>query len=98
MIPPTFPTLSCGAIKDGIDHATGADAERPQVDKVIQATATRGFRVKIGPSSAMPTTIPPTSTDWRTRLSLFLRLTNVSTSQPPKKRSLPVAQNQGIDV
>jgi len=30
MIAPTFPTLSCGAISEGIDHATGADAASPQ--------------------------------------------------------------------
>ena len=37
------------------------------MDRVMQETATMGVRVKMGPSSARPRTMPPMRTAWRTR-------------------------------
>jgi len=39
MIPPTVPTLSLGAINDGIDHPTGAAMDSPVIEIVIHNNA-----------------------------------------------------------
>ena len=39
MIAPTDPTLSPGAISEGTDHPTGAAADSPPIETLIQKTA-----------------------------------------------------------
>ena len=39
MMPPTEPTLSPGAMSDGIDQPTGAAADNPPIETLIQKSA-----------------------------------------------------------
>src|SRR5438093_10583815 len=97
-IPPSVPTLSRGAISDGIDHPTGEAADNPPIDMLIQKSAVTGLCACAVPRIPRPKAVPPTSTTCRTRVALHPRWTNVSTSHPPTTRSVNVANNQGTLV
>src|SRR5438093_12616498 len=97
-IPPNVPTLSRGAISDGIDHPTGEAADNPPIDILIQKSAVAGLCACAVPRIPRPKIVPPTSTTWRTRVALHPRCINASTSQPPTTRSVNVANNHGTLV
>src|SRR6185369_7773518 len=47
--PPTRPTLFRGAIREGMDHATGAEAARPESATVIHTSAVDAVRAVAAP-------------------------------------------------
>src|ERR1700723_361048 len=53
-IPPSVPTLSRGAIKDGIDQPTGEAADNPPIDMLIQKTAANGVTDCVAPKIPIP--------------------------------------------
>src|SRR5450432_2937292 len=95
---PTDAVAPRGAINPGIDQPTGAAAERPEIDSDIQRMAQDGSRVSIAPNTVSPTSMPPISTDLRTRFARYPRRISRSTHQPPTKISAAVAHSQGIVV
>src|SRR6202011_5218676 len=66
-IPPSVPTLSRGAINEGIDQPTGEAADNPPIDMLIQKTAANGVSDRVAPKMPSPKVVPPISTAWRTR-------------------------------
>src|SRR5882724_5998825 len=94
-IPPSVPTLSRGAINDGIDQPTGDAAESPPIETLIQKTAATGLKDRVAPKIPSPSAVPPMSTTWRTRIEFQPRWISVSTSNPPTDRSTSAANSQG---
>src|SRR3954447_18154576 len=97
-IPPTFPVQLRGAIREGIDQPTGAAAARPPREILSQNTAVQAVRAKATPPTAKPRVVPPIRIDLRTRDSGWPRRTRKSTSHPPTRKSVNVANSQGIEV
>src|ERR1700744_1253991 len=98
MIPPTLPTHPRGAISDGIDHPTGAAAERPLIEMLIQNRACPALCACAAPRMPSPKAVPPTSTTFRTRLEFHPLGTRKSTSHPPTISSTTVAESHGTPV
>src|SRR5271154_7287754 len=98
MIPPSVPTLSRGAIRDGIDQATGAAADNPPIAMVIQTSALSADRAYAAPNIPKPSAVPAMRMACLTCDASFPRCTNLSTSQPPTRRSVKVAKSQGTLV
>jgi len=97
-IAPTVPTLSLGAIRDGTDHPTGAAAESPAIEMVIQNNAAVAVRACYAPTIASPIAVPPINTDCRTRTAFHPRCISASTSHPPTIKSVAVAISHGTLV
>ena len=77
-----------GAISDGTDHPTGAAADSPPMETLIQKSACAG-RVRLAaPRIPSPSVVPPISTVRRTRSAFHPRRISASTSQPPINRSV----------
>src|SRR3954463_10240561 len=98
LIPPTRPTLSRGAISDGMDHPTGAAAASPPIDTLIQNSAAVALCARAAPKMPRPRIVPPTNTVCRTMLASQPRRINASTNHPPKTTSVNVAHNHGTLV
>ena len=97
-IPPTLPTLLRGAINAGIDQPTGAEAERPPIDRPIHSSARIAVCAWAAPKMPSPHAVPATSTTLRTSGAFHPRETSPSTSKPPMNRSVAVAKSHGAPV
>src|SRR5690349_13989022 len=97
-IPPKVPTLSRGAIREGIDQPTGDAADNPPMEILIQNSAFATLCACAVPNIPKPNVVPTMSTTCRTRAAFQPRFINVSTSQPPTTRSAIVANDQGTLV
>src|SRR5215469_9147399 len=95
---PSVPTLSRGAISDGIDQPTGDAADSPPIDRLIHSTASMMVADRVAPKIPSPQAVPPTSTTCRTRIGFQPLLIKASTSHPPIKKSVNVANSQGMLV
>src|SRR5579859_3152509 len=98
MIPPTVPTLSRGAINDGIDQPTGAAMESPVSANAIHATAPCAECAYGTPKMHKPTEVPPKRTVCRTPVAFHPRWISESVSHPPTANSATVAHNHGTLV
>src|SRR6202022_2187301 len=92
---PSLPTLPAGAINDGIDQPTGAAAERPPMEIVIQNIADAGVLASAAPKIPTPSEVPTTSTIWRTREESKPRSINSFTIHPPIIKSVSAANIHG---
>src|SRR3981081_2873547 len=61
-IPPSVPTLSFGAIKEGIDQPTGDAADNPPIDRLIQNSADVAVCAFAAPKIPSPRAVPPIRT------------------------------------
>ena len=62
MMPPTLPTSSRRAMSEGMDQPTGAAAERPPMEMLIQSRACAAVWAWTAPRMPRPKAVPPMRT------------------------------------
>src|SRR4051794_29364919 len=90
------PPAPVGAIRAGKVQQTGTAMDNPLRESEIQTIAQTASWVNTAPTTLMPSSIPNTSTVFRTRTSFPPRRISQSTSQPPTTSSAIVPQSHGM--
>src|SRR4051812_2326745 len=85
-----------GLIRETMDDATGAAAERPDSAMVIHTSAQKGLTVYAAPNTASPAAIPQAIATLRTLDSSRPRPIRKSTKKPPINRSASDAKIHGM--